>query len=138
MATSPYNLTASSFGSPLGNAPIAQRNRQFLSYSSVDVIASGATELLPVPGANKRYNVWGFTVDVSSASALDIAIQNEDSVIMYAGVTFNSGNGFIGAKNATFELPLNAGSNKAIEALITGTGAVDGKIGVYYTITEID
>jgi hypothetical protein len=138
VSVSPYNLAASSFGSSLGNAPGNQKNRQFLSYSAVSVIASGVTAILPVPGANLRYNIWGFSISVSSAGSMDIAVQNADSVVMYTGTTFNSGNGFIDNKNIVLEIPFNGGTNKAINASITGAGAVGGKVGVIYTITEID
>lgn len=111
-----------------------------LFYSSIGIIASGISSILPAPASiSDRYLIWGFTIDVSSQSSVNLSFQSDLSSVFYVSKTVNTGQaagGFQGNKNQNFAIPINAGYGRSLKVAITGfnpTGALSGIVGVYYT-----
>lgn len=133
---SPYDLQASSLG--MTASPAIQRDRLYCSYSAITISSAASATVLPAPGVNKTYALWGFTLDASGSLANNLEFKTPLGIVFYKGMTFDAGDVHTGGKNVILQLPLRVGANIGVILDITGGGSLSGVAGVYYTTIEID
>lgn len=115
-----------------------QRDYSYLRFSSVEVLTTGSSVILPAPGTNKQYAIWGFVLDVSAVGAKEINYWTNTSAILFQVRAMDfSGTTFIGSRATMLPIPISVGNNSRLLLSIVGGGTVHCDAAVYFTVVDV-
>ena len=121
---------------PAKNGPSGITSVDSYGEAVVDLAAgTDNQELVAIPGANKQIWVYGLMMKTNGTTAT-VTLVDEDDTAHSGTITLTDSDGFVVNPSGNFEMPwIKVATNKALDAVTTGSGTVDGII--TYAIVDV-